>query len=141
MAKERNIRIGLALIFAIAVLFAAECYVIQFRKQLIDFHWVKADDAEVFSLAINAPAWRWLTDGTGQPLTVAIRSNAAHMRLQAIVERAMRGNPYLCPGHWLLREVRAIDEGGVLVSGYCATQDELTRALTTEDKEWQPWTP
>jgi hypothetical protein len=57
-----------------------------------------------------------------------ILSDRTAPRLTALIEHGMHWESTGCPAHWLLAQIRALPDGSVFLSGYCASNSELEKA-------------
>lgn len=81
-----------------------------------------------FHLLLGPEAWRTVTEHRGQGWTDELLNGSVHQQINALIEQGLRAKHIECGRHWLMSEIQPLNDGGILFSGYCASEAELRAA-------------
>jgi hypothetical protein len=100
------------------------------HERAVDWTWdLRAPNGNSgFAMILNSNAWEWVSGKPGSEWAETLLTDRTDHRLTALIEHGIQGKPTGCPAHWLLAQVKALPNGSVFVSGYCATEAELEKA-------------
>jgi hypothetical protein len=124
MRTRGKCRIGAALIFTAALVGCS-----QSKRPTAHFDLAPTDNgATGFYLLLGPDAWRAVTDHKGRGWTDELLDGSVHAQINALVEQGLREKHVECGRHWLMSEIRPLVDGGIVFSGYCASEAELRAA-------------
>jgi len=78
-----------------------------------------------FALVFNSWAWWGVSGQVAAQVATSMQDASTVDALEAVINRALATSSRNCPSRYLLADVHPLPDGGMFVSGWCASQVEL----------------